>query len=131
MTRGEAVSLLRRYRRDETYVPSKRLFGWRRNYEFDRAVYERRLVLELIRKIQSSDREPISVVRDFYYKMDDLLCESDNAKTWAFVSTMENCAADILRYLRGERIRENRRKNEDAKNQLERGRESHSANPEA
>ncbi len=115
MTREEAVSLLRRYRRDETYVPSKQLFGWQRNHEFDRAVYERMLVLELIRNIKSTDQEPISIVQDFYYKMDDILCESDCAKTWAFASTMENCAADILRYLREGSTQEKRR-NEDAKN---------------
>lgn len=117
MTREEAISLLRRYRRDETYVPSKKLFGWQRNYEFDRAVYERMLVLELIRKIKTTDKSPISVVRNFYYKMDDMVCESDSAKTWAFASTMENCAGDILRYLQEGTSKEKRRK-EDAKNKL-------------
>ena len=110
MTREEAISLLRRYRRNNTYTPSKKLFGWRRNYDFDRAVYERMLILELIREIKATDRNPMTVVQDFWYKMDYILCESENAKTWAFTSTMENCAADILRYLRVELIRERRRK---------------------
>ena len=116
MTQDEAVSLLRRYRRRDTYVPSKKLFGWKLNYEFVRAVYERMLVLELIREIKSTERPPMSVVQDFYYKMDDILCESENSKTWAFASIMENCAADILRYLRGEHIRERRKMNRNAKN---------------
>lgn len=116
MTREEAVSLLRRYRRNETYTPSKRLFGWKLNYEFMRTVYERMLILELIRRIKTTDQNPLNVVRDFYYKMDDILCESENPKTWAFASTMENCAADIARYLEGEYIREKRRKRRDAKN---------------
>ncbi|MBQ8707846.1 MAG: hypothetical protein IJ523_07155 [Succinivibrionaceae bacterium] len=116
MTREEAVSLLRRYRRDETYIPSKKLFGWKLNYEFMRSVYERMLILELIQRIKQSDRGPMTVVRDFYYKMDDILCESENPKTWAFASTMENCAADIVRYMEEEFIREKRRKRRDAKN---------------
>lgn len=100
MTREEAISWLRRYRRDETYKPSKRLFGWRINYDFMRASYERYLVLELIRRINDSLKGPMDVVKEFYYWMDDLVCESEQRKTWEFASIMENCCADILRYLR-------------------------------
>lgn len=109
MTREVAVSWLRRYRRNEVYKPSKKLFGWKMNYEFMRASYERFLVLELIRKIDESNRDPILIVQDLYYKLDDMVCESERSKTWAFASTMENCCADILRYLR------EKEKNEDAK----------------
>lgn len=110
MTREEAVSWLRQYRRNDTYKPSRQLFGWRSNYDFNRAVYERYLILELIDRIKQSSIPPIEVVRRFYYDMDDILCESENSRTWAFASTMENCAGDILRYLRGkeaERRKEN------------------------
>jgi hypothetical protein len=110
MTREEAVSLLRRYRREETYIPSRKLFGWKRTYDFDRAVYERMLILELIQRIKRTDDPPIKVVQQFWYEMDDMLCGSDSPKTWAFASIMENCATDILIYLRRELMRERRRK---------------------
>ena len=119
MTKEEAVSALRRYRREEVYTPSRKLLGWKTStYEFNRAVYERFLVLELIREIKESNRNsPIDVVRDFYYKMDDILCESEQRRTWSFTSTMENCAHDMLIYLEREhlRLRRQRRKNEDGK----------------
>ena len=118
MTKDKAVSLLRRYRREETYVPSIKLLGWKkRTYEFNRAVYERFLILELIRQIKESDLGPMTVVRNFYYKMDDVMCESENHKTWEFTSIMENCAHDIVVYLEREHIRERRqrRENEDGK----------------
>lgn len=101
MTREEAVSWLRQYRKNNTYKPSKQLFGWRGTYEFNRSVYERYLVLHLIERIKHSSMSPIEVIRGFYYEMDDLVCESENSKTWAFASTMESCAGDILVYLRG------------------------------
>lgn len=114
MTKDEAIAWLRRYRKEETYIPSRRLYGWRKNYEFNHAVYERYLVLELIRRIRASAMPPLEVVRRFYYAMDDVLCESEDghAITHTFASMMENCASDILHYLRakdkeGERDEQN------------------------
>lgn len=101
MTREEAVSWLRQYRKNDTYKPSRHLFGWKGSYDFNRAVYERYLILELIDRIKKSSIPPMEVVRRFYYEMDDILCNSECAATWAFASTMENSAGDILRYLRG------------------------------
>lgn len=100
MTQEEAVSWLRQYRRNDTYKPSRQLFGWRSNYDFNRAVYERYLILELIDRIKQSSIPPIEVVRRFYYDMDDILCESENSITWTFASYMENSTRDILNYLR-------------------------------
>ena len=110
MTREEAISYLRRYRRNEVYKPSKNLFGWRRNYYFDEAVYTRFLILELIDRINSSTKDPIETIRDFYYWMDDMMCGSEQNRTWAFSSCMENASRDIIRYLRA------KEKNEDASN---------------
>lgn len=100
MTKEESIAWLRQYRRKETDAPTKKLFDWKRNVQFDRAVYERFLVQELIGCIQKSKLPPIEVVRRLYYRMDDILTESENPRVWAFASTMENCAGDILRYLR-------------------------------
>ena len=81
------------------------------SYDFERSVYERYLILELIEWIKSSECPPLLVVQKFYDAMDDMLCNSESALTWSFTSIMENCASDILRYLRAEHLREKRRKN--------------------
>lgn len=113
MTKEEAISALRRYRREETFPPSRRMLGGgKRCYEFNRAVYERYLVLELIHRIMDSPLPPIEVVRRFYWAMDDIICESERRRTWAFVSIMENCAHDIVIYLQRENFRRRRERNE-------------------
>lgn len=105
MTKQEAISLLRRYRRNQLFKPSPRLARLFRSYrenEYISEIWARFLVRTLIQRIQqaSNGTNPIEVVRDFYYQMDDVLCESENPRIWAFASTMENEAGDILRYLR-------------------------------
>lgn len=92
-------------------MPSTQLLGWKMNYEFKRAVFERYLILGLIEQIRQSDCPPMTVVQNFYDAMDDMVCNSESALTWDFASIMENCAADILRYLRAEHLKEKRRKN--------------------
>ena len=111
MTKDEAIACLRRYRRTQTDMPSTQLLGWKMNYEFERAVFERYLILELIGEIRQSDCSPMTVVQKFYYAMDDMVCTSESALTWGFASIMESCAADILRYLRAKNLKEKRRKN--------------------
>lgn len=111
MTREKAISYLWQYMKDETFLPTKRLLGWKINYDYERAVYERFLVRELIRAIEKTDCDPIETVRRVYYGMDELISKSEECRTWAFASIIGNCAADILRYLR------RKEKNEDAKNQ--------------
>lgn len=110
MTREKAISYLWQYMKDETFLPTKRLLGWKINYDYKRAVYERFLVRELIRAIEKTDCDPIETVRRVYYGMDERMSQSEESKTWAFASIMGNCAADILRYLR------RKEKNENAKN---------------
>ena len=105
MTKSEAISLLRRYRREQLFKPSPRLARISlvyRNSSYIEEIYSRTLVLELIRKVNEApeDADPLSVIRDFYYFMDDMVCESVNPSTWAFASTLENETGDILRYLR-------------------------------
>lgn len=102
MTKDRAIALLGRYRQEETVVPSKRLFGWNGSYEFNYNVYARYLVTDLQKRIRESDDDPIEVVRRVYHTLDDILCESESRITWAFASTMENIAGDILRFLRSE-----------------------------
>lgn len=102
MTKDRAIALLGRYRQEETVVPSGRLFGWNGGYEFNRNVYARYLISDLQRRICESDGDPIEVVRGVYSALDDILCGSESRITWAFASTMENIAGDILRFLRSE-----------------------------
>lgn len=113
MTKEEAVSWLRRYRRDRIQYGVK---PWSTNWKlknnfFNQYVYERYLVLELIRRINESPLPPIEVVRNFYHFIDDILCESDDGQfiTHYFSSIMENCAGDILRYLREKDSADNRK----------------------
>lgn len=110
MTKDETIACLRRYRRNQTDTPSTRLFGWKMSYDFERAVYERYLILELIEWIKSSECPPLLVAQKFYEAMDDMLCNSESSLTWGFASIMEACASDILRYLRAEQLKEKRRK---------------------
>lgn len=100
MTKEEAIGYLRRYRREMFDRPSKTTFGWRLNYEFEKAVYGRFLIQNLINWIAESEKPPMAVVQEFYDSMDDILLSSENGKTWAFASIMENCTGDILLYLR-------------------------------
>ena len=100
MDTERAVYWLRRYLREESYKPTKRLFGWRVNYEFMRASYERSLVRELISRMETRGDDPIRTVQDCYYAMDDIVCNSERPQSWAFAGIMENCCADILQYLR-------------------------------
>ena len=104
MTKDEAVTCLRRYGRSR--------MGWNltpwsprwkmKNYAFEKNVYEQVLIKEMIRKIRDSDLSPVETVRKFYYFLDDILCESEDGQfiTHYFAAVMENCAGELLRYLR-------------------------------
>lgn len=105
MTKSEAISLLRRYRREELFRPSSRLARISVTYRksgYIEEIYSRMLALEMIRRINEAPEgiDALDVIRDFYYWMDDMVTQSENPRTWAFASTMENEAGEILRYLR-------------------------------
>ena len=86
---------------------SKRLFGWQKNYDWLRAVYERQLVLDLICRIREANTDPIETVKAYFYWMDDILVNSDRPLVWGFASIIEQCCADILVYLRKKEENEN------------------------
>lgn len=111
MTKEEAISLLRRYRREETYTPSRNLLGWKMTHDFKRSVYERYLILELIRRIKESNCPPTVVIRSFYSFMDEMIGDSDHSRTWEFASYMEMCLRDILIYFQWDNINKRRRMN--------------------
>lgn len=129
MTREEAISLLRRYRRAVyRYNPKFILFA-KRDALFHQCVYGKFLIEEMIREIRYSDEDPIEVVCGIYSYLDWILGESDDDhfETHRFAALMEHEAGNILRYLKTIE----KEQNEDAKNELERGRQFHSASPEA
>ena len=103
-TREEAVSLLRRYRRDVYRSRPKRELFTMKQYDavVYTCVYGRYLVDELIRRIRCTDEPPIHVVYDLYSALDDVLSESDDDhfETHSFASLLENECGDILRYLK-------------------------------
>ena len=113
MTREEARSLLRRYRREMyRYNPKAMIFPKRNDY-LETCVYGDYLICELIRKINASQEDPIRVVSLVYIKLDDILGDSDDDhfETHRFAARMEQECGNILRYLRTAE-----RRNEDAKN---------------
>lgn len=103
MTQEEAISLLRRYRRDVyRYKPQYIRFTKRDNLLMT-CVYGRTLVDEIIRRIQHSTRNPIDIVYDIYSEFDSVLGESDDDhfETHRFASLVGHEAGNILRYLKG------------------------------
>lgn len=113
MTREEAISLLRRYRRDVYRYNEKSVIFPKRNAHFKICVYGRFLVDDLIRRIAVSYEDPIKVVSRRYSELDEILGDSDDDhfETHAFAALMEYEAGNVLRYL--ETVE--RKKNEDAK----------------
>lgn len=104
MTREEAISLLRRYKRD-VYGCDRKLFDFRgEKTRFKISVYGRFLCDRLICEIRNSKDGPIEVVHDYYSMFDDVLCESDDDHfgTHNFARILEYEAGQILRYLRKE-----------------------------
>ena len=104
MTRETAIGYLREYRRIMRRNPIIRSrasrFNMRCRIDFKTEVYTACLIDELIDRIRRSERDPIEIVREFYYWMDNVICSSERAMTWEFTGTMENIASDILSYLR-------------------------------
>ncbi len=113
ITREEARSLLRRYRREAYRYNPKAVIFPRRNEYLETCVYGDYLICELIRKISASTADPIQIVSLMYMELDDILGDSDDDhfETHRFAARMEQECGNILRYLRTAE----RRKNEDAK----------------
>lgn len=114
MTREEAVSLLRRYRRDVYRYNERFLIFAKRNATFQICVYGRFLIDEMIRKIKDSSEDPIRIVGRFYSKLDEVLGDSDDDhfQTHRFAAMVELEAGNILRYL----TTIEKERNDDAKN---------------
>lgn len=102
MTREEAVSLLRRYRRTVYRYNPKFTPFTKRDTLFQTCVYGRFLIDEVIRKIRCAEDSPIEVVCDIYFNLDLVLGESDDDhfETHRFAALMEQEAGNILRYLK-------------------------------
>lgn len=114
MTREEAISLLRRYRRTVYRYNSKLVVFPKRDTLFQTCVYGRFLIDEIIRKIRYSKDGPIETVYDIYSDLDLVLGESDDDhfETHKFAALMEHEAGNILRYLKTVE----KEQNEDAEN---------------
>lgn len=114
MTREEAISLLRRYRRTAYRYNPKFIVFPKRDTLFQTCVYGSFLIDEMIRKIRYSADGPIEVVRDIYSSLDWVLGESDgdHFETHRFAALMEHEAGNILCYLKAIE----KEQNEDGKN---------------
>lgn len=105
MTKERAIALLRKYLREDserlrynvTYVANI-------GYEIMRSEYEGVIVRVLIMKIKQCNKDPYEFIQDFYFELDDILCESGPLEftVHAHASVMENVVGDILRFFRKE-----------------------------
>ena len=101
MTKSEAVSFLRRYRRDVRISPL--YIPWRKNdYVIQKYAYMRYVIGLLIEKIRNSNENPIAVVHKAYWNSDMFMMESDNVYTHKFLKIVTECLGDILVDLRYE-----------------------------
>lgn len=114
MTREEAVSTLRRYRRLVFRYDDKFILFPKKNALFRECVYGKILVDEIIMRIRESDDDPIRIVSQLYSQLDFILGDSDDDhfETHAFAALMECLTGDILQYLQ----KIEKEKNEHAKN---------------
>ena len=114
MTRDEAISLIRRYKRDTFFMCN--VGRWPRflkrknsrvaiqiaDIRWKISVYGQFLCNYLIDKIEHSNSDPIEEVYKLYSLLDDVLGDSadDHFVTHKFAAIMENQTGHILRYLR-------------------------------
>ena len=137
MTREEAISLLRRYRRTVRINPLYVSWG-KSDYITQRYVYERYLILRLIERIANSSEPPLRLIHNAYWAVDMFMLESESRYTQRFLRIVERCIGDIMEYLEDQdkkrcgyssgedivlryfRELKEKEKNEDAENQLER-----------
>ena len=98
MTREEAVTLLRKYRRETRISPLYVPF-FRNDYRMERYVLDRYLTKGLIREIGNSDSNPISIIQEAYWNVDDLILESSNPYTNHFARMVQCSLGDILEFL--------------------------------
>ena len=100
MTKEEAVSWLRRYRRGVKLNPFTIRTPWyKADYIRERYVYERMLILELIERIKNSNKRPEEVIHGLYWDVDMFMLDSDNPRTHKFLRIIERCLGDILEEL--------------------------------
>lgn len=121
LTREEAVVWLTawldmtapKYNLDFSFAIKRRITSGLEN------VYLTGMVDELIERIRNSNDDPITVVANFYYEMDDILAMSDDDHfiTHRFASFMENAAHDALFFLqkKEKEMYENERRRMDKK----------------
>lgn len=92
MTKNEAIAIMRAYEKN-LYGPKK----WFEAHEFRLRSYQRVLIWELVRRMEESAlSDPIAIIRIFRSEMDDIMCESEERRTWSFASYMLEGSQDIL-----------------------------------
>lgn len=114
MTNEEAISLLRRYKRDVYRYNPKYILYAKQNSYFQKCVYGRFLIDQVIEKLQHTEKSVIYVVNRIYSQLDEVLGDSDDDRfiTHRFAAVVEYEAGNLLRYLNTIE----KEKNEDAKN---------------
>ena len=96
MTKQEAIEGLRMYERMCCFDPKP---GWSR-YDFRYKSYSKSVIPFLINRIENSKLEPIAEIRCMKMELDDLICDSENRRTWEFCSIMCKILDDMINWLK-------------------------------
>ena len=92
-TKEEAIFAIRKARREHLFSPDK---SWPDAYNRRLRKYEQFMSYELVRMIQRSDKDPLKLIFELTYKMDDMMSESESHLTWAHCCFVMQATSNIL-----------------------------------
>lgn len=97
MTKEQAIYKINTNRERYLFKPGR---TWGRRQR-DQRIYTRGFSFDIIRMLKESPKEdPVEILIDFQYQMDDLIATSENRRTWEFAGYMYSAASDILDMIR-------------------------------
>lgn len=92
-TKDEAISAIRAARQKYLFSPTK---SWPDAFNRRLRKYEQFMSYELVRMINRSDEDPIKLIIDYTYKMDDMMSTSESSITWAHCCFVMKATGNIL-----------------------------------
>ncbi len=93
LTKDEAIFRIQEARKKYLNSPDK---NWPDAYNRRLRLYERFMSYELVRMIKRSDEDPIRLIVNHTYKMDDMMTESESPLTWAHCVFVMKATGNIL-----------------------------------
>ena len=92
-TKEEAIFAIQKARREHLFSPNK---NWPDGYNRRLRKYEQFMSYELVRMIQRSDKDPLRLIFELTYKMDDMMTESESRLTWAHCCFVMKATSNII-----------------------------------